>query len=94
MDHTPAGTGNYFSHGSLSKKFFVEFKSESLKNKKSFKISTIVNEIFFPGLNFKYLGDKSLVLISAMDHLVIFFSWNSNLKVLKTIKFQNFNNCK
>ena len=34
VDHTPAGTGNYFSHGSLSKNFFVEFKSESLKNKK------------------------------------------------------------
>ena len=41
VDHTPAGTGNYFSHGSLSKKFFVEFKSESLKNKKVSKFQQL-----------------------------------------------------
>ena len=41
VDHTPVGTGNYFSHGSLSKKFFVEFKSESLKNKKVSKFQQL-----------------------------------------------------
>ena len=41
VDHTPAGTGNYFSHGSLSKIFFVEFKSESLKNKKVSKFQQL-----------------------------------------------------
>ena len=41
VDHTPAGTGNYFSHGSLSKFFFVEFKSESLKNKKVSKFQQL-----------------------------------------------------
>ena len=41
VDHTPAGTGNYFSHGSLSKNFFVEFKSESLKNKKVSKFQQL-----------------------------------------------------
>ena len=41
VDHTPAGTGNYFSHGSLSKKIFVEFKSESLKNKKVSKFQQL-----------------------------------------------------
>ena len=41
VDHTPAGTGNYFSHGSLSKIFLVEFKSESLKNKKVSKFQQL-----------------------------------------------------
>ena len=41
VDHTPAGTGNYFSHGSLSKIFFVEFKSESLKNNKVSKFQQL-----------------------------------------------------
>ena len=58
----------------------------------SFKISTIGKEFFFPGLNFKYLGTKSLILVSATDHLVKNFSGNLNVKAYKTKKFQNFNN--
>ena len=59
---------------------------------KSFKILTIGNEIFFLELNFKYLGTKSLILVSATEHLVKNFSGNLNVKAYKTKKFQNFNN--
>ena len=59
---------------------------------KSFKISTIGNKKKFPELNFKYLGTKSSILISASDHLVKFFWGNLNVKAYKTKKFQNFIN--
>ena len=61
-------------------------------NVKAYETKTIGKEIFFLGLNFKYLGTKSSILISASDHLVKNFLGNLNVKAYKTKKFQNFIN--